>query len=47
MNIDHMCNINENTLILSRFVHWMCERGVIGVQMLLCGSDKRFSGELV
>lgn len=28
MHITHLCNINANTQILSRFVHWMWECGV-------------------
>lgn len=43
----HLCNINANTALLTRFVHWMCECGGIGERMALCGSEKRFSGVLV
>lgn len=46
MNIVHVCNINANTALLTRFVHWMCECGGIGERMLLYGSEKRFNGEL-
>lgn len=47
MNIIHVCNINANTALLTRFVHWMCECGVIAVHMALCSPVSRFNGELV